>query len=254
MGPWDNFDSVDGTIVEDSCHLKFVKKRPLKYLHPRTTMLFMGPKNVPVTQVHFVFASPSNASNDVITDETSSFVVLIMSVFEGVPMADYFKVLQYWTFYEIEDATSKKVEAVVGANVFYSKQTIFRSQISSGVKDELLSLSKQWMIHTNHLLSKPQITIDDVLISQKNRLSGRLSSDSDNVRSLKSSVTPRKEVSQKMIANTSVMNEVGWGIALVLFMIVIYQFYSQWSLSNKLQEITSLLNKLDTKLSKIKYL
>ena len=67
--------------------------------------------------------------------------VMTVTQFDGIPMADCFKVIQYWIF-EREGQTSTTIR--VGVAVHFIKKTMLKSQVFSGVRDELRDLSKRW--------------------------------------------------------------------------------------------------------------
>ena len=68
-------------------------------------------------------------------------------------MADTFKVVQYWIFesdtrshhHHVHNSSSSSSTMVkVGVSVFFLKQTMFKSQVNGGVKDELSIAAKKW--------------------------------------------------------------------------------------------------------------
>ena len=74
-------------------------------------------------------------------------------------MADTFKVVQYWIFESdirshqhvhnssscsASSNSSSRTIARVGVSVFFLKQTMFKSQVNGGVKDELSIAAKKW--------------------------------------------------------------------------------------------------------------
>jgi hypothetical protein len=71
--------------------------------------------------------------------------VMTVTQFDGIPMADCFKVVQYWSFERGgpgKSAASTTVRSDVA--VHFVKKTILRGQVVSGVRDELRELSKRW--------------------------------------------------------------------------------------------------------------
>ena len=105
--------------------------RNFSYEHPRTTMLFVGPKNAPAQQVQYLHA------------EGDSIVVTSVTRFNGFPYADNFKVVQYWT------ASSKDNRALVkvAVKVVFIASTMFliKNQIVSGTESELKVTSQRWV-------------------------------------------------------------------------------------------------------------
>lgn len=122
-------------VPEDVGHFSFSQSRQFSFLHKRTTMLFIGPKNAPTAQMHYTKTDTSRAGFGV--GSMSSAVFLIVSKFDGVPFSDCFKVLQYWVLERGKKQDTTKVTC--GINVHFHKPTMMRSKIESGVKDEMAS-------------------------------------------------------------------------------------------------------------------
>jgi len=59
-------------------------------------------------------------------------------------MADMFKVVQYWSFERSPRNPAKECIVRIGVTVHFVKQTMFKSQILGGVKDELRVVAKKW--------------------------------------------------------------------------------------------------------------
>ena len=85
--------------------------------------------------------------------------VLTVTQFDGIPMADVFKVMHYWCFETERPSPSASSSASangglgggrtvvrVGVAVHFIKSSMLKSQISSGVRDELLGLSQRWCL------------------------------------------------------------------------------------------------------------
>lgn len=151
LGEWKPFT---GTVPEDVSRLKFTYTRSCTYAHPRTTMLMFGPKNAPAKQTQFLYVFGRGSSKNASAEGESHksirprrALVLTMTQFDGIPMADMFKVLQYWAF---EDGRPySKVSEVcsinIGVHVHFIKSTMLRGQVISGVKDELTVLAKKYI-------------------------------------------------------------------------------------------------------------
>jgi hypothetical protein len=83
-------------------------------------------------------------------------------------MADTFKVVQYWIFESnIRSSNSSSTMARVGVSVFFLKQTMFKSQVNGGVKDELSIAAKKWCQFSCSKL-KLASTMDSSNITQLN--------------------------------------------------------------------------------------
>lgn len=100
-----------------------------------------GPKNAPATQVQYLYlpckeniAGAAKGVDDLRRFKPSRGLVLTITQFDGIPMADVFKVMQYWTF---ESLTNSSCTVRVGVAMHYIKSTMFKSQILNGTKEEL---------------------------------------------------------------------------------------------------------------------
>ena len=80
---------------------------------------------------------------------------------QGIPLADCFKVLQYWTFEknrnmtggESGEASNDTTMVTVGLYIHYIKSTMMKGQVTSGVKEELIGLSKRWLAHSVRIMT-----------------------------------------------------------------------------------------------------
>lgn len=136
-------------IPEDTAKLSFHFGRELFFQHPRTTMLMFGPKNAPTQQRQYLYV-PFQATTDgsftlenIAKSKIDKFCVLIITQFDGVPMADVFRVLLY-QFYENIDG---KCHIRYGLGMHYVKSTMFKGQIISGTKEELVTQLAAWVDH-----------------------------------------------------------------------------------------------------------
>lgn len=125
-------------VPEDPCKIVFGSSRLVQYSHPRTSMLMFGPKNAPATQMQYLRIS--HASND---GEPCQYIILTVTQFDGIPMADTFKVLQYWCL-ERDSVNASECLVRVGCFVYFIKSTMFKGQVIGGVKDELLVGASKW--------------------------------------------------------------------------------------------------------------
>jgi hypothetical protein len=140
-------DSALPRVVEEDSHSKlpFAFSRDFTYAFPRTTMLMFGPKFAPIKQTQYLFLPQQeqteeqqaalNSLEALEALQPQQLAVLFVTKFEGIPMADVFKVLQYWVF--SSDASSGELSVQVGVAIHYVKSSLFKSQILSGTKDEL---------------------------------------------------------------------------------------------------------------------
>ncbi len=162
IGEWEN-PSQDGSPVhcpEDTSPLQFIAKRECEYKHPRTSMLVFGPKNAPAKQVQYLFLQGKGVSKftrsllhshkpvsneDVKPSNSMSGLILTVTKFDSIPMADVFKVLQYWAFEPAPNAPSSHTAVKVGFAVHYTKSSHYRSQIWAGIHEELVAQSSKWL-------------------------------------------------------------------------------------------------------------
>jgi hypothetical protein len=155
-------------VAKDSSKLQFHFQRACTYLHPRTSMLMFGPKNATARQVQYLHipewvdkeSSLVTVANLNKLHPISNAIVMTATQFEGIPMADVFKVYMYWTFEAVRtaeeqsecstgertgEATAASLCRVrMGLRVDYLKSTMLKSQIFAGTKEELVVLCKQW--------------------------------------------------------------------------------------------------------------
>ena len=113
-----------------------------------------GPKNAPATQTQYLYLFGQDGAVDSSQDCTALSTVtprrgavLLLTQFEGIPCADVFKVMHYWTF-ETGDATggASRTNVRIGLSVHFIKNSMLKGQISSGVRDELVGLSQRWCL------------------------------------------------------------------------------------------------------------
>lgn len=255
----------DGKVEEDISNLKYSYRRSFSYEHPRTTMLFIGPKTIKTKQEHYLFIQPnycgeggSGKGNQFSLDELApqSGVVLTVTQMEGVPMCDVFKVTQYWHF------ETCKVDPLcssfhVGFNMFFSKNSMFKSQIVNGTKDELKSLVNTWFRYVAEQLeqSYPESSVGGEEASEYLAPSlGILGVDSK----LSRSASMRKGVTKDSGAeegkgdssNFWVKLSFQLGVFLLVFMVLIVGFF--YLLWNQNRELSMQMKLLSAKLEENK--
>jgi hypothetical protein len=138
---------------EDVTKTKFHFERDMEYDHARTTMLMFGPKMAPTKLKQFIYLH-NDYDEEVTLEEVHprGFIVLAVSFCEGVPMADVFKVLQYWVFSTNDDRETCDVS--IGMALHYIKSSMFKGQIFQGAKDEMVGQLETWTTYINQLLVK----------------------------------------------------------------------------------------------------
>lgn len=127
---------VNVTLSEDALQLKYTFMRNFSYEHPRTTMLFIGPKNAPAQQVQYLHVG----------QDGDAIVVTTVTKFTSFPYAENFKVVQYWTVTSSKEHKNKLV-VKVGVKVVFIASTMFliKNQIVSGTESELKVTSERWV-------------------------------------------------------------------------------------------------------------
>jgi hypothetical protein len=140
--------------VEDSTGASYSYTRNFTFEHPRTTMLFIGPKNAPAKQIQHLYCggrSPvlqSWAPRQVIATNVSKF--------SGFPFADTFKVVQYWTMTSVGDG---RTLLRLGVKLHFITQTMFKGQIVKGTESELVKQAKRWVSYCNDRCVSKQLSI-----------------------------------------------------------------------------------------------
>lgn len=145
-------------VPEDITKTAFTFTRGGDFLHPRTSMLMFGPKNALSTQNHYLYVTnqlgehqpPAGEDVNEWLERLTPVKLLVMTItqFDSIPMADVFKVVQYWAFESVKAADGtidfSRVSVRVGLNVHFVKYTMIKSQISQGTQMELVVMSKSW--------------------------------------------------------------------------------------------------------------
>ena len=139
-----------------SCGLLQETLRIYEYVLPSLHRLMFGPKNAPGTQVQYLYlpckeniVGGARSIDDLKEIKPLRGLVLTITQFDGIPMADVFKVMQYWTF-ETVGLPSQTCMVRVGVAMHYIKSTMFKSQILNGTKEELgdqVSLSSAMIMY-----------------------------------------------------------------------------------------------------------
>lgn len=158
---------TNSKVPEDVSGLPFSFAREFHYSHPRTTMLMFGPKNAPAKQTHYLYLpmkTPTSSGDSGSGKEKESAavtigrqgvpkgVIMIITQFDGIPMADCFKIVQYFSFDGGERPGS--LSARVGVHVHFVKYTMLKAQVRDGVKEELSVLAQKWCAFANSRVLK----------------------------------------------------------------------------------------------------
>lgn len=139
----------NGAVPEDVSKLPFCASRQFNYSHPRTTMLMFGPKNAPTMQTQYLYIPGGRKLDPLDRAALAALrpargVVMTLTSFQGIPMCDVFKVLQFWSF-ERNAADHSRTEMRVGLAIHYMKSSMFKAQIYGGSKEELTAQSLKWL-------------------------------------------------------------------------------------------------------------
>jgi hypothetical protein len=266
-GEWEPFS---GTVAEDISKLNFMYSRRITYAHPRTTMLMFGPKNAPANQVQYMYVFGRGSGG--ISNEPDwqarldgckprRGVVLAVTQFDGIPMADTFKVLTYFAFNESSES-SPKTNVQIGLHVHFIKSTMLKSKISSGVKDELVDLAKHWIEFANarscKLRRQSSVRLDpitgDIVEETPNpdSLGERTDTDGKSSRNSSARSVQFRDTSGKRILDRRVSGVLGTlndivvantGIFLLLALVLVVFLQYQWfmSLTYQLDELKQAL-------------
>ena len=206
-GEWNTY--AECYVAEDPCKFPYQYSRLVSYAHPRTTMLMFGPKNAPAMQSQYLHVIEGTRV------APSKFVVLTVTQFDGIPMADTFKVVQYWCY---EQCTNECITRV-GVTVHFMKSTMFKSQVISGVRNELKVAVKQWCNYIDNLINKSE---DDLSAAVAEALTDGLNSRRSSGIGRRSSRT-MQEIVNPIISET--INEMGpksfWTLQNILIFVLL---------------------------------
>lgn len=150
LGKWEPYEN---TVTEDLTKSTFDFRRDMVYLHPRTSMLMFGPKNATARQVQYLsipgyadYKKRKNCGDDGWNEvkKVKSVFVVTVTVFEGIPMNDVFKVVQYWPF-NGNECDNMKCSVKIACSIHILKSTMFKGQIAQGTREELSMLCKKYI-------------------------------------------------------------------------------------------------------------
>jgi hypothetical protein len=164
--------------VEDLCKLKYCYSRKIDFYHPRTDPMvsFMGPENASAQQTQYLYVDKPWAGKGGDTDLSGmkyhKGLILTVTQFTHIPMADVFKVLQYWSFEpkkrtgSISDNKKHEKHATIVqmcVGVHYNKYTMLKSKILSGTKDDLVVMVKTWAVYVVEVIKveSPEIASEN---------------------------------------------------------------------------------------------
>ena len=142
---------ASGSVPEDVAKLPYCCSRQFNYSHVRTTMLMFGPKNAPTHQTQYLYLPGARKVDPLDSAALAKMrpargVIMTLTSFQGIPMCDVFKVLQYWSF-ERSAEDHSRTDMRVGLAIHYMKSSMFKGQIYSGSKEELTVQSLKWLAY-----------------------------------------------------------------------------------------------------------
>lgn len=150
----------------------------MDFFHPRTDPMvsFMGPENASAQQIQYLHVSkPWQGGSDLSDMKFNNGVIFTVTQFTHIPMADVFKVLQYWSFEPKKDiAPSINPTTIVRmyVGIHYNKYTMLKSKILSGTKDDLVELVKAWAKHVVKVIEAAPSTKKKAMRRRKSSLKG----------------------------------------------------------------------------------
>ena len=140
-------------VPEDVAKLSYSYSRQFTYSHVRTTMLMFGPKNAPTNQTQYLYlpiGSKKLTAAELLSARPTRGVIMTLTYFQGIPMCDVFKVLQYWSF-DRHAGEAGRTEMKVGLAIHYMKSSMFKAQIYGGSKEELTVMSLKFLNYSEKL-------------------------------------------------------------------------------------------------------
>lgn len=162
---------------EDLCKLKYLYSRKIDFYHPRTDPMvgFMGPANASAQQIQYLFVDKPWQGSDLTEMKYHCGIIFTVTQFTHIPMADVFKVLQYWSFEPKKGIVARNNPCTIVCmyvGVHYNKYTMLKSKILSGTKDDLTAFVKAWTVHVVDLVNALAVTRKKVRRRRKSSIKG----------------------------------------------------------------------------------
>jgi len=165
-GNWTTLGIAGQTFPQDAASVPFQATRNLKYKHPREGLFVIGPKSALADLQQYAYLSgegsqpfldalhknqdtnapttaAANTEHPAVHKPFRGLVMCVLS-FEGIPMSQSFKVVQYWLFEPSVEHPASHCRVRIGYCIFYVKSCMFASSIDKGTKGELEPLSRRW--------------------------------------------------------------------------------------------------------------
>lgn len=165
-GNWTTLGTAGQTFPQDAASVPFQATRKLKYKHPREGLFVIGPKSALADLQQYAYLSGEGSqpfvdalhknqdANAPITAAANTEhpavhkpfrgVVMCVLSFEGIPMSQSFKVVQYWLFEPSIEHPASHCRVRIAYCIFYVKSCMFASSIDKGTKGELEPLTRRW--------------------------------------------------------------------------------------------------------------
>lgn len=275
-------------VGEDVLKIPFTHTRNQTFLHPRTSMLMFGPKDAPAQQRQYLYlptkkaledskreVKPNSSGGEQENEPESQIsvanlkktnpkhgAILIITQFDGIPMADVFRVCQYWTF---EELAPNKTILKVGVAIHYVKYTMLKSQILSGTKEEMGVGVKNYMVWARkRLASVSAVALPSKTKGKKGKIEEPPEIAKEEPITQISQPTPAPAPAPaespimeilKMVPGFEMVNDMipgGVGTIFIVFL-VLYLFFLNRKvnrLSGEINELKNLINLLNNNLNK----
>ena len=259
ISEWAELAEENRVRPEDISQTSFTYQRGGDFLHPRTSMLMFGPKNALNTQNHFLYVL-DNKGKHVNGDITKwfekgsghspvKFMLITISQFDSIPMADVFKLVQYWSF---EANSTNETIVRVGMHVHFVKFTILKSNIILGCQQELTDMSKAWVKYAqarmNNILQIQTGTSQSTngIVMTTNNSAGKLVSSQNNQTVQHASNAGNRTDSSTTIANYdfyfNIVCGLLVGILILMILLLIQQYRSHYILMKHMNKV---MNEID---------
>ena len=254
----DEWSPFNQNVDEDVANIKFTHYRRCDYAHPRTTMLMFGPKNAPATQTQYLYLLGDSNTGLSNKKKPVKAIILTVTQFDQIPLADCFKVCQYWLF---EDREVDSCAVRIGIHIHFIKSTLLRGQVISGSKDELTVLVKKYCAYLDGRITTHKSTL--VRKSDKHADPLYLGSNSGDI-----IAPPRRNSNSNRRLSGSNLNlnppdtailaakpeVVTWryriiqSIIIILVVVILFQYFHNYLLK---QNITSLTARVDELMERV---
>ena len=243
---FDEWKPFNGTVAEDLNKIPFNYYRNFSYHHPRTTMLMFGPKNAPAKQIQYLYLNHQDGQGLPEAEEAGQFLVLTVTQFDGIPMAEFFKVLQYWGY---TSQPNNNIKTNIGLHVHFIKTTLLKGQVASGVKDELTTLAKRWCTFAQNFMDcKTDIITQSSAIKAVSTRGGSAAPSPADVRILESKNMVTYDGNKEEKKGLEWWKIFFYLLLVITFIIIIASLHIHYKNDRRITELQSEIKKLSTQL------